>query len=70
MRFEVLRLFNNILDTGKILDDWTISKITMIPFKKLGYSSDPAEYRSISLTSCLSKLFEKLVHSRIYSYLE
>ena len=65
----LLTLFNNIVLTGSIPDPWKFSLINMIP-KKLGFSSDPNEYRPISLTSCLSKVFEKLVFNRIYDFLE
>ena len=65
----VLELFNLIQKTGTIPKKWRTSKVTMIP-KKLGLNPDPSQYRPISLTSCLSKLFESVVHSRIYNYLE
>jgi exonuclease III len=65
----LLELFNKILITGSFPKSWKIAKIVMIP-KKEGYTSNPNEYRPISLTSCLAKLFEKLVHSRLYNFLE
>ena len=68
-KYLVLRLFNLILQTSNIPKGWKISKVSMIP-KKLGLNPDPSQYRPISLTSCMSKLFESLVHSRIYNYLE
>ena len=41
----------------------------MIP--KKGYKSkDPADYRPISITSCLGKLAERLIRNRLYSILE
>ena len=46
--------------------EWTI---TMIP-KKDVKTSDPSEYRPISLTSCLGKLAERLIKSRLYAFLE
>ncbi len=39
---------------------WKKAKIIMIP-KKEGMSKDPDKYRPISLTSCLSKLTERLL---------
>ena len=41
----------------------------MIP-KKDGMTKDPEKYRPISLTSCLSKLTERLLKVRLYSFLE
>ena len=40
----------------------------MIP--KKNRSSDPKDYRPISLTSCIAKLAEKLVYSRISDFLK
>lgn len=65
----LLKLFNICISQGKIPDQWKVSKISMIP-KKQGYSNNPSEYRPISLLSCLGKLFEKLLHDRIYSFIE
>jgi len=48
---------------------WKKAKIIMIP-KKEGMSKDPYKYRQISLTSCLSKLTERLLKTRLYSFLE
>ena len=41
----------------------------MIP-KKQVKSKNPADYRPISLTSCLGKLAERLVKNRLYKILE
>ena len=41
----------------------------MIP-KKVSNSDNPADYRPISVTSCLGKLFERLVTARLYSFVE
>jgi len=44
---------------------------TIIPIHKPGKPADsPASYRPISLTSCMSKLFERLVLNRLCYYLE
>lgn len=41
----------------------------MIP-KKKQIVKTPKDYRSISLTSCLAKLNEKLIRKRLVTYLE
>ena len=64
----VLSLFNKILATGSIPKTWKEAEITMIP--KKGDSWDPKNYRPISITACLSKLFEKLVAKRINQFLK
>lgn len=48
---------------------WKEAIITMIP-KKDHKSSDPSDYRPISLTSCVGKLAERLIKSRLYPFLE
>ena len=48
---------------------WKIAKITMIP-KKDQNKTLPGNYRPISVTSCLGKLFERLVAQRLYSFHE
>ena len=52
-----------------IPNEWKFATMTMIP--KKGYKSkDPADYRPISITSCLGKLAERLIRNRLYSILE
>ena len=44
---------------------------TLIPIVKVGKDASLVEsYRPISLLSCLSKLIEKLVYSRLYTFVE
>jgi hypothetical protein len=40
----------------------------MIP-KKVAKSNNPKDYRPISMTSCLGKLAERLLRTRLYDYL-
>jgi exonuclease III len=61
-------LANRAIQFG-IPKTWKEAKIIMIP-KKDGMSSDPEKYRPISLTSCLGKLVERLVKTRLYSFIE
>ena len=42
----------------------------MIPFLKTGSQTEVQNYRPIALLPSLSKVFEKLLHKHIYSYLE
>jgi hypothetical protein len=41
----------------------------MIP-KKISGSSNPDDYRGISLLSCVGKLAERVVRNRLYRFLE
>lgn len=65
----LLELFNVIWVRGIIPLAWKTSVI--VPIIKPGKpSNDPKSYRPISLTSCLCKLFEKMVNSRLMWWLE
>ena len=52
---------------GKLETILKIAKI--IPIPKTGDKSQCDNYRPISLISNISKLLEKLVHKRLYSFL-
>ncbi len=62
----VLELFNKILITGEIPGLWKCAEITMIP--KSGDKFDWKNYRPVSITSSLCKLFEKLLVKRILKF--
>ena len=59
-------LFNAYLNTGVYPD---LLKIEVIPIFKKGCSTQTTNYRPISLLCQFNKIFEKLLHTRIYSYL-
>ena len=42
----------------------------VIPIHKKGPSTDPSNYRPISLLSVFSKILERLMYGRLYAYLE
>ena len=65
----LLDLFNQALKESCCPADWR--RATIIPILKKG--KDPqliSSYRPISLTSCLGKLFERLLKERLYFWLE
>ena len=62
-------LFNHILDTGHIPDQWLEGKIQPI-YKNKGDSLDPNNYRPITLLSCLGKLFTATLNERLSNFLE
>ena len=66
--YLTLKLINLSLETG-LPEAWKSAIITMIP-KKEANSSDPADYRPISLLSCIGKLAERVIKNRLYSFLE
>jgi len=61
------KLFNKCMTTGEFPDSWKIPYITPIP--KVHSPSSSSEYRPISVLSVLTKLFEKVLFQRVYSYL-
>ena len=63
------RIFNNILQNGTSPVEWNISVIKPI-YKKKGDKKSPANYRGITLTSCLGKLFTSILQSRLNKFIE
>ena len=61
-------LFNLILVNGQFPDCWRNNLIK--PLHKGGDLNDPSNYRGIAMSSCLSKLFCKILDSRLQAYLE
>ena len=62
-------LFNLILKTGNVPEQWTIGKIKPI-YKNKGDSLDPSSYRPITILSCLGKLFTAVLNDRLCNFLE
>ena len=62
-------LFNLILNTGTIPEIWLHGKIMPI-YKNSGDSTDPNNYRPISILSCLGKLFTALLSERLNTLME
>ena len=61
------KLFNLSLSRGKFPKSWKSASVVPIP--KSNKKSIPSGYRPISLLSVVSKLLEKLIHSRISEHL-
>ena len=61
-------LFNSCMATGVFPDEFKIAKV--IPLFKTGNRNLISNYRPISVLPTLSKIFEKLVHKRMYHFLE
>ncbi|KAG8139297.1 hypothetical protein E2320_002060 [Naja naja] len=64
----LLQLFNQIYETGKIPDDWLKSTFVTTP-QKIN-AKKCTEYRTISLTSHVLKIFLRIIDSRIYKKIE
>ena len=64
----LLDIFNTMFSTQDY-PDW--NEGTFLAFIKPGKTGyDPGDYRPIALTSCLCKLFERMVNARLQWYLE
>ena len=61
-------IFNNIINSGQYPDMLKIACVTAV-FKS-GDKTNPNNYRPISTLSNLNKVFEKLLHIRLYSFFE
>ena len=60
-------IFKESLRTSKVPSLWTRANVTPI-FKK-GSRTDPSNYRPVSLTSQVCKLFEKIIRDRMTEFL-
>ena len=66
---EPLRiLFQSTLNTGEVPTGWKIANVTPI-FKK-GSKAEAGNYRPVSLTSTVSKIFESLMKDHLMGYLK
>ena len=64
-----VKLFNLILSTGLIPEQWLTSIIQPI-YKSKGEKNDVDNYRAISLLSCFGKMFTAVVNNRLSKFLE
>ena len=65
----MLHTFNDLWTTGAYPESWREAIVVALP--KPGKSrTDPSNYRPISLTSCLGKIFERMVGKRLSWFLE
>ena len=62
-------LFNLLLDTGVFPSEWSIGMISPI-YKNKGDNKEPANYRPITLLSCLGKVFTSILNSRLTTFIE
>lgn len=65
---KVCILFNRIFLDGKFPDSW--KEATIVPIFKKGNSKMVQNYLPISLLPIIGKLMEKLIHTRLYNFLD
>ena len=61
------KIFNQTLEKGIFPQSWKLSVIT--PIHKAGNIHDPSNYRGIAISSCVGKLFCKILNARLVDYL-
>ena len=64
----ISNLFNLCIETGVFLNCLKIAEV--IPIYKKGDQNMPTNYRPISLLSQFDKIFEKMLFSKLFSYLD
>ena len=69
LSYILAELFNKCLKECCFPDFWKVSSVVPV-FKNVGESSTAKNYHPVSLLSVVSKVFEKLVNSRIVDHLE
>ncbi len=65
---SLFKLFGKIIDTNKTPKEWNTGVI--IPIHKKGDHSDLNNYRGITLTPCISKIFNRIIANDISDFLE
>ena len=60
-------MFNFFLHTGQVLSFWKEANI--IPIHKKDDRSEVSNYRPVSLLNTIGKVLEKIVHKRVFNYL-
>jgi hypothetical protein len=65
---KISAVFRFLVRSGSFPRSWRIANITPIP--KGSSSPDPVNYRPISITPLISRIFERLLKQRLSSYLE
>ena len=66
---KISTIFRKLTRPGHFSICWRTGHITPVP-KGSGAGSCPSEYRPISITPVLSKVFERLLAKRLYAYAE
>ena len=68
LKYVLTELFNKIYYTGHFPDQWTTGVI--VPIFKKGDKKNPANYRGITLTSTMGKLFTYVLNQRFTAWAE
>ena len=61
-------LFNSSLRSGQVPEEWKAANITPVP--KKGNNDHVSNFRPVSVLPEVGKVFERVVHNQLYSYLQ
>lgn len=65
---QVCKLFNKTLSDGIFPTEWKIACV--VPLHKGGRKKTVTNYRPISLLPLIAKLLERILHTRLYNFLD
>ena len=68
-KLNLLLIINKTWKTGNLPKSWKTAQVTPI-LKKGKPAGNPKSYRPISLTSCIGKVAERMINTRLYHWLE
>ena len=68
-KLKLLQYINRTWNEGQLPAAWRTAKVTPV-LKKGKPAGKPQSYRPISLTSCLGKVTERMINTRLYHWLE
>ena len=69
IEIPLVLIFQRSLETGQVPEQWKEANVTAI-YKRKGQRCDPGNYRPVSLTSQVGKLFERIIRDYLVKFLE
>ena len=64
----LLKLFNHVIHSEEYPELWAEGYIS--PLLKKGHKLNPANYRGLTISSCLGKIFNRIMNNRLMKFLE